>query len=125
MIILVLAVSGMLLLGFSVWAWRQNRMAPVPEMPPLWRYVWRLRWPTGVVFGVAALFLHYSVSGPRDQYKVYGVPFVSYVFDQNKFDYVGPFTVFAVALNFVTWALLPQVLLWLIGRKVYAPRVRE
>lgn len=114
--VLALAIVGLLLLGFSARAWRRNRLSLTSEMPPLWRRLWRWRWAIGGTLGVASYFLRYPVEGGTDHYMVYGIPFMSYAFDQNGRDYVGPLTMPALVLNFVTWALLPQVMFWLWGR---------
>jgi len=85
-------------------------------MPRSWRVLWRLRWVIGIALGFGSYFLRYPLEGGKDLYTVYGIPFVSYAFDSKGHDYVGPLTIPAVALNFVTWALLPQLFLWAFSR---------
>jgi len=111
----VLTLIGIGVLGASIWAWRRNRQLTVSAMPALWRSVWRWRWLIGLALGVGSYFLRYPLEGGGDRYTVYGVPFMSYAFDQRGHDYVGPLTVPALILNFVTWAVLPQLLLWVFG----------
>jgi hypothetical protein len=113
--VLALMLVGVALLGASIWAWRKNRRLTISAMPPLWRSVWRWRWLVGVALGVGSCFLRYPLEGGGDRYMVYGVPFMSFAFDQRGHDYVSPLTVPALMLNFVTWAMLPQLLLWVFG----------
>lgn len=110
--VLALMLTGVVVLAASIWAWRKNRKVVVNEMPSLWRAFWRLRWVIGVALGIGSYFLRYPLDGTTDRYMVYGVPFMSYAFDQRGHDYVGPSTMPALALNFVTWAMLPQLVLW-------------
>ncbi len=109
---LVLTIAGVLLLIFSIWAWRRNGRFVASEMPPLWSRVWRWRWLIGGAVGIASCFLSYSIQSGTQRYTVYGIPFVSYVFDGNGRDYVGALTLPALVLNVVTWALVPQLVLW-------------
>ena len=115
-LVLALAILGLILLSLSLWAWRQNR-STAPELQPPWTRLWRWRWGIGSVLGVAAFFVRYPITGRTDHYTVYGVPFMSYAFDQRGFDYAGALTLPALVLNFVTWALLPQLFFWLYGKR--------
>jgi hypothetical protein len=110
------AIVGVVLLGLSIWAWRQNR-AKVPDLPSPWMRLWTWRWVIGCAIGVAGFFIRYSADGGGDHYTVYGLPFFSYAFDQRGDDYVGVLTIPAVILNFVTGALLPQLLFWLYTKR--------
>jgi hypothetical protein len=110
--VLALMVIGVVVLATSIWAWRKNRKVVVANMPPLWRAFWRWRWVIGVALGVGSYFLRYPLDGTTDRYMVHGVPFMSYAFDQRGHDYVGLLTMPALLLNFVTWAMLPQLVFW-------------
>jgi hypothetical protein len=110
--VLALMLIGVAVLAASIWAWRKNMKVVVAEMPPLWRGLWRWRWVIGIALGIAGCFLRYPLDGDTDRYTVYGVPFMSYAFDQRGHDYVGPLTMPALLLNFVTWAMLPQLAFW-------------
>jgi hypothetical protein len=115
--ILALMIVGVALLGLSAWAWRRNRLLIVAGMPPFWRTFWRLRWIVGLALGCGSYFIRYPLEGEDGIYTVYGVPFMSYAFDQRGLDYVGPLTMPAIVLNFIIWACLPQLLLWLLARR--------
>jgi len=121
--VIALMLLGVVLLIASIWAWRKNRPVVVSEMPSLWQVIWRWRWVIGVALGVGSYFLRYPLESSGARYMVYGVPFMSYAFDSKGHDYVGPLTTFAIALNFATWALLPQLFLWLFSLRV--PRQRH
>jgi len=114
---IAIAIIGLILLGLSAWAWRQNR-ARVPALPVFWMRVWTWRWVIGCAIGVAGFFLHYSADGDGDHYTVYGVPFFSYAFDQRGWDYVGVLTVPAIIFNFITSALLPELFFWLYAKQL-------
>jgi len=119
----LLAVSGLVLLAISIWAWRQNR-ANVPNLPPPWTRVWAWRWVIGGLIGVGSYFLRYPVEGDGEHYTVYGVPFISYAFDQRGEDYAGVLTIPAMLLNFLTCVLLPQIAFWLLARYTSARNLR-
>jgi len=110
--VLALALLGVVLLGTSIWAYRMNKRLAISTMPALWRTAWRWRWLIGLILGVGSIYLRYPLQGGSDHYIVYGVPFMSYAFDQHGHDYVGPLTLPALILNFTTWAMLPQLILW-------------
>ena len=110
--VLALALIGVAMLSASIWAWRKNKKVVVADMPPLWRAFWRWRWVVGIALGVSSYFLRYPLEGTTDRYIVHGVPFMSYAFDQRGLDYVGPLTMLALVLNFITWVMLPQFVLW-------------
>jgi hypothetical protein len=110
--VLALMLIGVVVLAASIWAWRRNRKLVILEMPPLLRVFWRWRWVIGIALGISSYFLRYSLDGTTDRYMVHGVPFMSYAFDQRGHDYIGPLTMPALVLNFVTWAMLPQLILW-------------
>ena len=113
--VLALALIGVALLGASVWAWHKNRRLTISTMPALWRAAWCWRWLIGLVLGVGSFFLRYPLEGGGNNYIVYGVPFMAYAFDQHGHDYVGPLTMPALIFNCVTWAMLPQLFLWVFG----------
>ena len=108
-------IVGVIVLAASLCAWHRNKRTTVSEMPPLWRGLWRWRWVIGLALGIASYFIHYPAEGTTDRYMVYGVPFMSFAFDQKGHDYVGPLTVPALILNFGTWALLPQLFFWVFS----------
>jgi hypothetical protein len=117
--VLALTIIGLALLSLSVYAWIQNNRLPFAELPSGWKRFWRLRWVlalvVGLALGIASLFTRYEVDAGNDHYLVYGIPFMSYAFDQRGFDYVGPLTAPALLLNFITWALLPQSVFWIVS----------
>ena len=114
--VIALMVIGLVALVASVWAWRRNLRWPVLEMPTLWQKFWRIRWIFGVGLGIASYFMRYPLQGGDDTYTVYGIPFMSYAFDQHGSDYVGVLTIPALGANFVVWLLLPQLCFWLTAR---------
>lgn len=116
--ILAIMLAGLATLGLSVWSWRRNRRLAIADMPPLWRNLWRLRWVIGVVLGCGSYFLHYPWEGGDGTYTVYGVPFMSFAFDQEGRDYVGPLTIPALIMNFIVWVWLPQPLFWFFARRL-------
>jgi hypothetical protein len=118
MVSIVVMIGGLVVLAASVWAWRSNRHIEESQVPSRLRPIWRWRWAIGVALGAASLFMRYPLDGERgDRYTVHGVPFVAYAFDARGRDYVGPLTMPAMAFNFATWGLLPQLALWLIVRR--------
>ena len=71
----------------------------------------------GILLGIGSYFLWYPLEGGEDQYRVFGIPFMAYAFDQNGRDYVGALTMPAILLNFLVWSFLPQVFFWLASLK--------
>jgi hypothetical protein len=110
-------IVGAIVLAASIWAWRRNQRVVASEMPALWQALWRWRWLISLVLGVGSYFLGYPLDGGDNRYMVHGIPFMSYAFDQRGHGYVSPLTMPALALNFATWALLPQLIFWAFSRK--------
>lgn len=92
------------------WVWKSNWDYAAADPPARWRAAWRLRWPIGLVLGAASLFMFYPVYGTEDQmwYRVFGVPFPAFAFDERGHDYVGGLSLPMMALNCVVWLFFPH-----------------
>ena len=111
--IIVFLIVGILLLAAEIYAVRQNRKSVAEaKVSPRWRAFHRWQLAVGVPLAVAAAFISYPTSGGGDQYQVSGIPFLVLAIDQRGWDYVSPFGILSLILNFVVWVLLPALSLW-------------
>ena len=118
--IVVFFIVGIMLLAAEVYALRQNRKALADaKLSDRWRALHRWQLAIGVPLAVAAFFISYPVSGGGDHYKVSGVPFIVLAIDQRGWDYVSPFGILSLVLNFLVWVLMPALALrcWSVLRR--------
>lgn len=122
--IATLAVLGAVILVASFWARRRNEQVVAAFSRP-WGAAWRWRWALGAAMGVGTLFVGYPVAGatPGERYRVFGVPFVVWLLDQNGHDYVWSAGMLLLFLNVATWAMAPHLLLWLLRTRSKAGAV--
>jgi hypothetical protein len=112
-VIVAFLIVGILLLAAEIYAVRQNRKSVAEaKYSTRWRAFYRWQLAIGVPLAVAAAFISYPVSGGTDRYKVSGIPFIVLAIDQRGWDYVSPFGVLSLLLNFVAWVLMPALALW-------------
>ena len=106
---LVLCVFGVVTLPLCLWAWLGNCRLAISAAPNRWSRTWRWSWAVGIALAISAIFLWYPVEGGEDRYRVFGVPFRAYAYDQHGLDYVSCLTLPALVLNFVFWCFVPQL----------------
>ena len=86
-------------------------------MAPMWRRMWLLCWALGALLGMASYNMRYHLQEPEGGgYVVHGVPFPAFAFDDQGRDYVGLITLPMIGLNFMVWALAPQLAFFVVGR---------
>src|SRR5262249_55979333 len=113
MLVTNLFFLGLVTFPICIWAWWSNCRFAALDPPADWRLAWRWSFVAGIAFAIAATFVWYPVQGGSNRYRVYGVPFMAYAFDQNGWDYVSCLTGPALGLNFAFWSFIPQLYLWL------------
>jgi hypothetical protein len=112
-VVVIFLIVGIAVLGAEIYAVRNNRKRVAERTyPARWRAIYRWQLAIGVPLALAAAFISYPVSGGGDHYKVSGVPFIVLAIDQRGWDYISPFGVLSLLMNFVTWLLLPALALW-------------
>lgn len=114
---LVFLIFG--LAGFAALpaAWNTNCKFARTDPPAKWRFVWRLRWLIGFVLAVASILMFYPVHGDDGQwYRIFGIPFPAFAFDERGHDYVGCTSIPFMVLNFVLWLFFPHFPLWMYTR---------
>ena len=114
--VVALMIIGSTLLLASLWARGRNNSLIATDMPHLWQTLWRFRWAFGLFLSIASYFMRYPLQGSDGVYTVYGVPYMTYAFDEKGHDYVGTLTMPFMILNFVFWLFLPHLLFWLSAR---------
>jgi hypothetical protein len=124
-IVVVLTIAGVIILLSSVCAWYRNTRLEAQSLPARWVRLWRWRWAIGAALGVSSVFMRYPLQGNDGQYLIHGIPFFAYAFDQDGLDYLSPFTMPFMLLNFVTWLYLPQLMLSLVTRRLGATSTRS
>jgi hypothetical protein len=116
-----LLVVGFLVLGLETIALLRNRIiARSAPRHSAWSRIYRWRFLLGFLLGVASLFIWYPSVYPGDRFKVFGIPFVFMLFDQAGKDYVGSLTFPSFLADMIVWLLIPDLVLWLWARRVYA-----
>ena len=76
-----------------------------------------------LLLAVVAVFCVYPVTGRGGaQYRVWGFPFMAAAFDSRGSGYLSPLSTLLIGLDVLTWALLPDLFLWVW--RLYASRRR-
>ena len=118
MMFLGFALFGLFGIVFAVAAIRANkRLAASGTASKDWLMARRLSGPIGLVLGIASYFIWYNVHDGGQTWRVMGFPFFAAAFDSRGSDYVGITTIPAVIGNFLFFAMLPQFILWVTGRR--------
>lgn len=98
-----------------------HRAAKTGALPPFWHRLRRWRWLLMVLLAVAAVFCVYPVTGRTgEHYRLWGFPFTAAAVDASGFAYGSPWSALLIGFDALTWALLPDLLLWVW--RVYAKR---
>ena len=115
---IVFMLFGVVLLVFSVLAWRVNRVlaASLPSSSR-WCVAYRLWWLPGLLLGATSYFVAFPYT-TSERYIVHGFPFPAYAFDASGHDYVGFITLPFMLINFACWFLVVHLGLWLAARRL-------
>ena len=107
---LILAGSGLLFLGFEVWATRVNQRDLRARSRRERIAYWTCMSAIGIALVYISLFAKYDL---RPNLRVFGVPFLSVVWEfdgKNWIDFTGPLTLPAFFGNGAVAFLLPQLI---------------
>jgi hypothetical protein len=114
-------LGGVLVLCVGVVAFVKNYQATkATSAPPTpWLRFYRWRWVALLMLAAAAYFATWSTTGSAgDRIRIVGFPFPAAAFDSSGADYVGALTLPLMLLNMATWALLPDICLYVWRRAV-------